>query len=119
MVVGILRPLDLGNGPVPAMTALSWETIVALVYLFTLPMIFCQWAYFKVVTIFPAAIAAMGTLAVPIVGVYSSALILGEPVGWQELVSLVLICGALASVLVVPALVQKKTNSWSWLTDPV
>ena len=44
--------------PVPDMTSLSWETIIALVYLFTLPMVFCQWAYFKVVTIFPAAIAA-------------------------------------------------------------
>ena len=53
---------------------------------------------------FPAAIAAMGTLAVPIVGVYSSALILGEPVGWQELTALVLTCSALASVLVLPAL---------------
>lgn len=105
--------------PVPDMTSLSWETIIALVYLFTLPMVFCQWAYFKVVTIFPAALAAMGTLAVPIVGVYSSALILGEPVGWQELAALVLICGALASVLVIPALVDNKSLGWRWLTDPI
>ncbi len=92
--------------PVPDLTALSAKTWWALAYLFALPMVFCQWAYFKVVTIFPAAIAAMGTLAVPIVGVYSSALILGEPVGWQELTALVLICSALASVLVVPALLN-------------
>ncbi|MEM7427618.1 MAG: DMT family transporter [Pseudomonadota bacterium] len=105
--------------PVPDMTALSWETIIALAYLFTLPMVFCQWAYFKVVTIFPAAIAAMGTLAVPIVGVYSSALILGEPVGWQELASLVLICGALASVLVVPSLIETRPRALGWLTDPI
>ncbi len=105
--------------PVPDMTKLSWEATIALVYLFTLPMVFCQWAYFKVVTIFPAALAAMGTLAVPIVGVYSSALILGEPVGWQELVSLLLICGALASVLVVPALVRNNPRAWGWLTDRV
>ena len=94
--------------PVPDLTALSAKTWWALAYLFALPMVFCQWAYFKVVTIFPAAIAAMGTLAVPIVGVYSSALILGEPVGWQELTALVLICSALASVLVVPALLNGK-----------
>ena len=49
-----------------------------MIYLIALPMIFCQWAYYKVVSLFPAAIAAIGTLAVPIVGVYSSALILGE-----------------------------------------
>ncbi len=94
--------------PVPDLTQLSWKAIWALAYLFALPMVFCQWAYFKVVSIFPAAIAAMGTLAVPIVGVYSSALILGEPVGWQELTALVLICSALASVLVVPALLNGK-----------
>ncbi|MEM8644852.1 MAG: DMT family transporter [Pseudomonadota bacterium] len=94
--------------PVPDLTALSAKTWWALAYLFALPMVFCQWAYFKVVTIFPAAIAAMGTLAVPIVGVYSSALILGEPVGWQELTALVLICSALASVLVVSALLNGK-----------
>ncbi len=94
--------------PVPDLTSLSAKTWWALAYLFALPMVFCQWAYFKVVTIFPAAIAAMGTLAVPIVGVYSSALILGEPVGWQELTALVLICSALTSVLVVPALLNGK-----------
>lgn len=92
--------------PVPDLAQLSTKAILALAYLFALPMVFCQWAYFKVVSIFPAAIAAMGTLAVPIVGVYSSALILGEPVGWQELTALVLICSALASVLVVPALLN-------------
>ncbi len=105
--------------PVPDLTQLSFKAILALAYLFTLPMVFCQWAYFKVVTIFPAAIAAMGTLAVPIVGVYSSALILGEPVGWQELAALFLICGALASVLVVPSLVRDKPDAWDWLTDRI
>ena len=94
--------------PVPDVTQLSAKALLALAYLFALPMVFCQWAYFKVVSIFPAAIAAMGTLAVPIVGVYSSALILGEPVGWQKLTALVLICSALASVLLVPALLNGK-----------
>ncbi len=90
--------------PVPDLTRLSDRAILALAYLFALPMVFCQWAYFKVVRMFPAAIAAIGTLAVPVVGVYSSALILGEPVGWPELTAMALICCALAVVLVVPAL---------------
>lgn len=97
--------------PVPEFTQLSSKALLALAYLFALPMVFCQWAYFKVVSIFPAAIAAMGTLAVPIVGVYSSALILGEPVGWQELTALVLICSALASVLVVPAMLNSRRSA--------
>ncbi len=90
--------------PVPDLTQLSAKAVFALVYLFALPMVFCQWAFFKVVSMFPASVASMGTLAVPIVGVYSSALILGEPVGWRELVALMLICSALACVLVLPAL---------------
>ncbi|MGH1418172.1 MAG: DMT family transporter [Hyphomicrobiaceae bacterium] len=94
--------------PLPQFGALSREALLALSYVFALPMIFCQWAFFKVVSIFPATIAAMGTLAAPVVGVYSSALILDEPVGWQELVSLVLICAALASVLVLPNLARAR-----------
>lgn len=90
--------------PAPDLTRLSTNAILALVYVFALPMVFCQWAFFKVVSIFPASIASMGTLAVPVVGVYSSAVILGEPVGWREMVALLLICAALVSVLVLPSL---------------
>lgn len=49
----------------------KWTSpIIALAYLFVMPMVLCQWAYFKVVHIFPAAIAAIGTLGVPVVGVF-------------------------------------------------
>lgn len=90
--------------PVPDFTALSGDAWIALIYLFAVPMVFCQWAYLKVVQMFPAALAAMGTLIVPIVGVYSSALILGEPVGWRELIAMALICAALFTVLILPAI---------------
>lgn len=94
--------------PVPDLTALSWKAIGALAYLFALPMIYCQWAYFSVVRIFPAAIAAIGTLAVPVVGVFSSALLLGEPVRANDLAALLLIFAALFVVLVAPALFARK-----------
>lgn len=90
--------------PVPDFTELSTKAVVALVYLIALPMVFCQWAYFKVLSLFPASITAMGTLAVPVIGVYSSALILGESVGWRELGALFLTTLALISVLVLPIL---------------
>ena len=86
--------------------SLDW---VALIYLFALPMIYCQWAYFSVVRIFPAAIASIGTLAVPIVGVFSSAWLLGEPVGQAEILALILIVLALLVVLVLPALRKPKS----------
>lgn len=90
--------------PLPDPSTWSTDTILALAYLFAIPMIYCQWAYFSVVRIFPAAVAAIGTLAVPIVGVFSSAWLLREPVGMAEIVALVLIVSALAVVLVLPAL---------------
>ncbi len=90
--------------PVPDPSQWSTDVILALIYLFALPMIYCQWAYFSVVRIFPTAIASIGTLAVPIVGVFSSAWLLGEPVGQAEILALVLIVTALLVVLVLPAL---------------
>ena len=90
--------------PLPDPTVWSTEVWIALAYLFALPMIYCQWAYFQVVKIFPAAIAAIGTLAVPVVGIFSSALILGERVGPPEIAALLLISAALFVVLVLPGL---------------
>ncbi|MEM9138357.1 MAG: DMT family transporter [Pseudomonadota bacterium] len=104
----VLVPVAIATEPVPDPAALSAEVWIAIVYLVALPMIFCQWAYLKVVTIFPAAVAAIGTLAVPVVGVYSSAILLGEPVGWAEFTALILISAALVVVLVVPALVPAR-----------
>jgi len=83
----------------PELAGLSRETLIAVAYIFLFPMVFCQWAFFRTVRLFPAAIAAIGTLAIPVVGVYSSAVILGESVGWREFIALLLICSALASVL--------------------
>lgn len=88
----------------PAPGDFSTAGLLALAYVLVFPMIFCHWAWFKIVRLFPAAIAAMGTLAIPIVGVFSSAIVLGEPVGWRELGALGLVCSALVSVLVLPAL---------------
>ncbi|MEM7058255.1 MAG: DMT family transporter [Pseudomonadota bacterium] len=100
----VIFPVAALTEPVPDLAALSAKTWIALAYLIALPMIFCQWAYLKVVTIFPAAVAAIGTLAVPVVGTYSSALILAEPIGWPELSALILITAALVVVLVLPAI---------------
>ncbi len=90
--------------PLPDLTGISYEATLALLYIYSFPMVFCQWAYYKTVHLFPASIAAIGTLIVPVVGVYSSHLILGEPVGLQDLAALVLIVAALTCVLLIPNL---------------
>lgn len=89
--------------PPPDITDLSTPATIALIYLLLGPMSFCQWAYFKVVTLLPASIAAIGTLMVPVIGVYSSYLVLGEPVETTDLVALAAVMSALVLVLLVPA----------------
>lgn len=89
---------------VPDVSSLSSRAIVALIYLYAFPMVFCQWAYFKTVRLFPATVAAVGTLMVPVVGVFSSSLILYEQIGWREFVALALTCSSLACVMLLPAL---------------
>lgn len=94
----------------PNLEALQATTWAGLLFVFALPMIFGQWAFYKIVNMFPASVAAMSTLAVPVIGVYSSALILNEVVTLNDVLALGLICIALFAVLVVPAL--RSTSAW-------
>jgi len=96
VVIGalVLEPLSASYG-------ISARAVLALLYMVAFPMIYCHWAYFTLVRIFPASIAAIGTLAIPVVGVFSSALILNETIGLNEILALVLVVSALAVVLFV------------------
>ena len=80
----------------------SWPVIGASIYLVTYALAFCYYAWFQVVRIFPTHISAIGSLLVPIVGVTSSSLFLGEPFGWREMAALVLVVGAVALVMLQP-----------------
>jgi drug/metabolite transporter (DMT)-like permease len=51
----------------------------------------------------PANVAAMAVMAVPVVGVLSSAWILGEPIGPAEAIALVLVVGGLFLLVRRPA----------------
>ena len=62
-------------------------------------MLFCHWAWFSVVGIFPASVAAISTLTIPVIGVLSSALVLGESFGVREGAALVLVLTAVGIVL--------------------
>jgi drug/metabolite transporter (DMT)-like permease len=77
---------------------------LAVAYAAVIPMIYCHWAWFRVVSLYPASVAAIGTLAIPVVGVISSAWLIGETIGWSEIAALALVLAALTLVLVVPAL---------------
>ncbi len=109
----LIAGIPIGLGAVlfqtpPDFTTISPQTLYSMIYILAFPMVFCQWAYFKSVRNFPASLAAISTLGIPIVGAYSSALILGEKVGLQEFTALLFICAALGAVLVLPTLKSKK-----------
>jgi drug/metabolite transporter (DMT)-like permease len=59
--------------------------------------------WFKVVSLFSATIASIGALVTPVIGMASSALLLGEPIGWREVVALALVLSAVALVVFRPA----------------
>jgi drug/metabolite transporter (DMT)-like permease len=75
-----------------AMLAVGYNIVVAFVY--------CYWAWFKIVARAPAAVSALGTLMIPVVGVLSSLLLLGERPHWQEYAALFLVLGSIATVLI-------------------
>jgi drug/metabolite transporter (DMT)-like permease len=93
----------LWRDPPPNLLALPGETQLVLAYIIGLPMIFGQWAWFKTLDRLPGTVAAIASLAVPIVGLLSSALLLGERLGPHEIAALVLVLLALGLVLVAPA----------------
>ena len=72
--------------------------LLAGAYTVVVATIVCHWLWFRVLELFPAGIAAISVLMIPVVGLLSGAALLGEPVGWLELGALVLVLGALAAV---------------------
>jgi drug/metabolite transporter (DMT)-like permease len=88
--------------PMTVLLQVSWQVALATGYVILIGNIFCFWAWVKVLNLFPASVASIGTLAIPVIGVFSSALVLGEPVGIREIAALILVVMALSIVMVRP-----------------
>jgi drug/metabolite transporter (DMT)-like permease len=85
---------DIGSISGKAWLAIAYTTLAA--------MIFCQWGWLKVAKQFPTAIAGLGIVAIPAVGVVSGALLLGEKVGADVFISLIATMAALVVALFRP-----------------
>ncbi len=88
--------------PMTVLLHVSWRAALATGYVILIGNILCFWAWIKVVHLFPASVASIGTLAIPVIGVLSSAVVLGEPVGFGEIAALILVIMALSVVLIRP-----------------
>jgi drug/metabolite transporter (DMT)-like permease len=85
--------------PVPDLSRLTWRGALGAGYAATVALIFCFTAYIKIVTLLPATVAALSTLAIPVVGLLSAAWLLGEPIGLGQIGALLLVTAALTLAL--------------------
>jgi drug/metabolite transporter (DMT)-like permease len=67
-----------------------------LIYMTLGPMGLCYLTWFAALQRLPASTAALGTLTVPVMGVIAAALVLGEPLGTQQIIAAVLTLGGVA-----------------------
>ena len=80
----------------------SWSAISSTIFILVYPIIFCWFAWFRIVKEVPVSVSAVSIMLVPVIGVYSGHVILAEPVSWREIGGLLLVCSALALVLLPP-----------------
>jgi drug/metabolite transporter (DMT)-like permease len=82
---------------------LSGTTWFAILYNVFLAGTLAHWAWFTLARTLPVAISSLSSLPVPVVGVFSGMLILGERPGAAEFIALALVLASLFSVLLHPA----------------
>ncbi|MEO8304823.1 MAG: EamA family transporter [Betaproteobacteria bacterium] len=96
--LAILAPF-FATGPLTAPSPAGW---FALVYNMFLAGTLAHWAWYTLARTLPVAVSSMSSLPVPIVGVFSGMLLLGERPGIGEWVALALVLAAMLAVLWVP-----------------
>ena len=96
--LAVLAPF-FDSGPLNPPSATAW---FALVYNMFLAGTLAHWAWFTLARTLPVAVSSMSSLPVPIVGVFSGMLLLGERPGPGEWVALALIVAAMIAVLRAP-----------------
>jgi drug/metabolite transporter (DMT)-like permease len=72
----------------------------AFAYNVVIAFVLCYWAWYKLVGNASAGVSALGTLLIPVVGVFSSMLLLGERPTLPEYLAMALVIAALATILV-------------------
>ncbi len=76
--------------------AIQW---VAIVYNMAIAIAFCHVAWLRLARRLPPAASGLSMMMIPVLGVFSSMLLLGERPRWQDDVALLLIVASLATVL--------------------
>lgn len=77
----------------------SWTTLVVVGYITLVPMALGNVAWFSIVNLLPASASGLSTVMVPIVAMFTGAVIRGEPLGPLEISAMVCCAAAMALVL--------------------
>jgi drug/metabolite transporter (DMT)-like permease len=79
-----------------APSALEWGSIL---YNAFVAIAFCHIAWFRLARLLPPVVSGLSVMMIPVLGVFSSMVLLGERPHWQDYIALLLILVALATVL--------------------
>lgn len=83
----------------PDYTAITPLGLGCFLYMTLMPMGICYVTWFETLRRLPPTSASTGMLLVPVIGVVSAALILGEPLGFREVTAMVLTLGGVTLAL--------------------
>ena len=98
--LGCLAMLILGVAfEQPNYGALTARGFACFIYMTLVPMGLCYLTWFETLRRLPPSSASTGMLLVPLIGVISAALILGEPLGLREVAAMVLVLGGVTLAL--------------------
>ena len=100
MLVGLIPLLAVAlwiEGP-PPQVSLTMKAIIVAVYSSPLITAFPFWAFVTVARTLPAITTSLTLLLVPVIGLVSSAILLGEPIDGSSVVGLLLITSAISTV---------------------
>lgn len=81
----------------------SWSSLLTTIYIALIPTCVGTAAWFAIVGLLPANVAALSSIIVPIVAMVSGRLVLGEPLGAAQIGALCCSVAALALALIKPA----------------
>jgi drug/metabolite transporter (DMT)-like permease len=89
--------------PISSLAHMSGTAWFAVLYNIFLAGTLAHWAWFTMARTLPAAVSSLSSLPVPVVGVLSGILFLGERPGPSEYIALALVLASLGAVLFAPA----------------
>ena len=79
--------------------ALSTGPLLGVLFNLVVAFNFCYWAWNKIAIVAPLSVSSLSVMMIPVVGVFSGVLVLGEAPRWSDYAALILVVGSLATVL--------------------